>query len=249
MTRLSRLLYGVPSRRDPVVLPIVILGLLAALVVAGSLSASGVQAGDAGSPVAQAQAAPESPYRPIPVATEGPDGSPAAVDVSPVGDPASDCLPRVVHGDSWLDACWQAWRDMREEDPEHDYYDMAFYATIHGAGAGIKWATLAGSVSGDGVDIHDWSEVVEGLPDGACRRVTMSARGHLSGVQWQITACEHVEAGEVPTQVDGRSGYMSWTCGGCLVGIRGDREVALLSEVATTGHEPPIWHLSADFGG
>jgi hypothetical protein len=228
MKRLNDVLYGPVAGVRLILAAFAIVPVLAALV----LGALPVSVPDLSADPVLAIAAPAADAASLPVG----DGN---------GGGADGCIPRVRKALAFVDVCWQVYRQLNEDDPRQDYYSLEITATAHGdPAAGMKWAvvrTRAHGLAPSSISEQATSEV--DLPGGSCVKLDLKVSG--SGPQRKVDACEHWQTGfRFP---DGFTGTV-WTCGRCLTGFVGNREVSLVELGVSPQGKLPSWDVGVDVG-
>lgn len=155
----------------------------------------------------------------------------------------NQCLARIERPSGYLDACWHAWREMAEEDPDKDYYRLHVFGTFGpGAAGSPRWARfsadLVGTPAGSVLRTWPW-----GAYDGACVQQPVSVG--IIGPETVETICGHTEAMEPEEWTN----VVTWTCRGCLLPDDDDRSLTLHVLVAVPDGEVPEWDVAVGVGG
>lgn len=154
-----------------------------------------------------------------------------------------ECLPRIDRPSGYLDACWQAYRERTDRDPEKDYYHLHVYGTFGpGISGSPRWARLVGDLVGLPADnvLMAWPS---GEWDGPCEQQPVSIG--VGGPAIVETMCGHTAAAEPEPWTH----VVTWTCRGCLIADDHDRALSLHVIVGVPQGEVPAWDIAADVGG
>jgi hypothetical protein len=156
---------------------------------------------------------------------------------------SGECLPRIERPSGYLDACWQAYRERTDGDPQKDYYRLHVYATFGpGPSGSPRWARLAADLVGTPADnvLMTWPS---GEWDGPCDQQPVTIG--LGGPPIVETICGHTAAAEPEPWTH----VVTWTCRGCLIPDDHDRALNLHVIVGVPEGEVPEWDIAVDVGG
>jgi hypothetical protein len=219
-------------------------GLLAAAVVAGLALTFGLIAVN-WTPAIPADAGSVVLTRATLTGSVAPDADPDSDGDSEDGPSSPNggaCLDRVTHPGGWMDLCWEAFRVL-DLDPLKDYYSLRVYGTVSGEPGGTRWSVVRAGLVGQVADgaFDAWPE---GTFEGPCRELAVDLLSDTSG-STHATIC-----GRTVGQPTGRpwSHSVTWTCVGCLVPDRSEREIVLYQSVGVPQGTVPGWDIGAEFG-
>ena len=216
---------GRDQRRAAALLPLAVVVVVAAVLVATSPGSKP----DLRTPVGRA----------VPVGSIAPDasagGSPSEGPQSPAGQA---CLDRIQRGDIYLDLCWAVSRDPNDADPKKDFYLLRLYGTYGGGPASLfVKSDLVGS-PGDGV-MSVWPT---GTIEGPCEQRQVHL-GSYGGPMPHGDVC-----GRTVGELDGAtwSHTLTWTCEVCQPRDMADRAFSAFVWVGVPAGTIPAWDLFAE---